>query len=272
MLHDRAWNILSLRAALYWDITRRRVVIYRRFGTTYRSHLQESEEKRKQGFLYFLFYLSVYFPPLLLLHAWRFVKYVLVCIRVWIVFICVVFLTRQQIIVTWYTIPGAWTDEQILRKAVWGFTALMEEQVGRDSVVGTATCYGLDGLGIESRSRRDFPHPFREALGPTQPPVQWAPGLFRRGGGLKRPGRGVDHPPQSSTKVKEIIQLYFYSTCGPSWPVANFYTWRKNKCFLSHLQKSVQEFSLYLSDLSCPVRRWVRLFLSHWQHIILFVM
>jgi hypothetical protein len=32
-----------MRSALYWDITRRRVVIvYRRFETTYRYHLQGS--------------------------------------------------------------------------------------------------------------------------------------------------------------------------------------------------------------------------------------
>jgi len=37
----------------------------------------------------------------------------------------------------------------------------------RDSSVAIATRYGLDGLGIESRWRRDFPHPSRPALGPT---------------------------------------------------------------------------------------------------------
>jgi len=51
--------------------------------------------------------------------------------------------------------------------------------MGRNSAVGIATRYGLDGLGIESRWRRDFPHPSRPALGPTQPPTQWLPGLFR---------------------------------------------------------------------------------------------
>ena len=44
---------------------------------------------------------------------------------------------------------------------------------------GIATRYGLDGPGIESRWGRDFPHPSRPALGPTQPPVQWLPGLSR---------------------------------------------------------------------------------------------
>ena len=47
------------------------------------------------------------------------------------------------------------------------------------SVVGIATGCGLDGRGIESRWRRDFPHLSRVALGSTQPPVQWAPGLSR---------------------------------------------------------------------------------------------
>jgi hypothetical protein len=51
--------------------------------------------------------------------------------------------------------------------------------VGRDSSVGIATRYGLDGPRIESRWGRDFSQPPRQALGPTQPPVQWVPGIFR---------------------------------------------------------------------------------------------
>jgi len=49
----------------------------------------------------------------------------------------------------------------------------------RDSSVGTATCYGLDGPGIESRWGRDFPHPSRPAVRTTQPPIQRVPGLSR---------------------------------------------------------------------------------------------
>ena len=48
--------------------------------------------------------------------------------------------------------------------------------VGRDSSVDIATRYGLDGPGIESWWGRVFPHPSRTALGPTQPPIQWALG------------------------------------------------------------------------------------------------
>jgi hypothetical protein len=41
----------------------------------------------------------------------------------------------------------------------------------------SSTDYGLDGPEIKSRWARDFSHMSRPALGPTQPPVQWVPGL-----------------------------------------------------------------------------------------------
>jgi len=37
--------------------------------------------------------------------------------------------------------------------------------------------------------------------------------------GVKRPGRGVDYPSLSSAEVKERVDVYFYSSFGPSWPV-----------------------------------------------------
>jgi len=55
--------------------------------------------------------------------------------------------------------------------------AVMSLLAGRDSTFGIATCYGLDGPGIESRCGRDYPHPSRPVLGPTQPPIQWIHGL-----------------------------------------------------------------------------------------------
>ena len=53
--------------------------------------------------------------------------------------------------------------------------------VGRDSSVGIATRVGLFGPGIKSRRGRDFPHPSRPTLGPTQRPVQRVPDLFPGG-------------------------------------------------------------------------------------------
>jgi hypothetical protein len=37
--------------------------------------------------------------------------------------------------------------------------------------------------------------------------------------GVKRPGRGADHPHPSSAEVKERVKLYIYFPSGPSWPV-----------------------------------------------------
>jgi len=49
--------------------------------------------------------------------------------------------------------------------------------INRDSAVAIATRYGLDGLGIESRWGRDFPHPSRSALRTNQHPIQGVPSL-----------------------------------------------------------------------------------------------
>jgi hypothetical protein len=37
--------------------------------------------------------------------------------------------------------------------------------------------------------------------------------------GVEPLGRGVDHPPLTRTKVKERVELHFFSISRPSWPV-----------------------------------------------------
>jgi hypothetical protein len=87
--------------------------------------------------------------------------------------------------------------------------------VSRDSAVGIATRYGLDGPGIESRWGRDFPHPSWSPLGPTHPLYNG----YRVFPGVKAAGAWRWPPTPSSVEVKEGVELYIYSPSGPSWHV-----------------------------------------------------
>jgi len=85
---------------------------------------------------------------------------------------------------------------------------------GRDSSVGIVTDYGLDVPG-SNPGRDEIFRPSRPALGPTQPPVRWVPGLSR---GVKC-GRGVlltTHPllvPLPSGPHRECTFTFTHSTC-----------------------------------------------------------
>ena len=86
---------------------------------------------------------------------------------------------------------------------------------GRDSSVGIATRYGLDGPGwnpgggeiFRTRPDRPWSHPASYTMG-----IGFFPGV-------NRPGRGVDHPHPSSGEVKGRVELYICVPSGSSWPV-----------------------------------------------------
>jgi hypothetical protein len=86
----------------------------------------------------------------------------------------------------------------------------------REFIVSITTRYGLDGPGIESRWEERFSSPVQNGSEAHPASYIMDTGSFL---GVKRPGRGVDHPPPSSAEVKERVQLYLYSPFGSSWPV-----------------------------------------------------
>jgi len=86
--------------------------------------------------------------------------------------------------------------------------------MGQGRIVGIATLYGLDDSGIVSRCGRDFPRPFRPDRGLTLPLIKRVPFHSR---GVRRSGRVVKHPDQSSADVKERVELYLYSPFVSCW-------------------------------------------------------
>ena len=88
---------------------------------------------------------------------------------------------------------------------------------GRDSSVGIATRYGLESAGIESRwGGGRISAPVQTGPGPHPVSCTMGTGPFP---GVKRQGRGADHPPPSKRRGHERVALYLCSPSGPSWPV-----------------------------------------------------
>jgi len=71
--------------------------------------------------------------------------------------------------------------------------------VGRDSSVGIATGYGLEGPGIESRCGARFSAPVQ--TGPGAHPASCTMDTGSFSGGKERPGRDDDPSPSSSAVV-----------------------------------------------------------------------
>ena len=55
--------------------------------------------------------------------------------------------------------------------------------------------------------------------------------------GVKQPGRGVDHPPPSSTEIEVRVEVYLYSTSGPLWPVKGWTLPLPNVMWLGMVRK-----------------------------------
>jgi hypothetical protein len=70
----------------------------------------------------------------------------------------------------------------------------------RDSSVGIATRYGLDGQGIEFRWEARFSAPVQKGQGAHPASYTMGTGSFP---GVKRPGRGVDHPSHLAPRLKK---------------------------------------------------------------------
>jgi len=67
---------------------------------------------------------------------------------------------------------------------------------------------------------------------PTQPSVQWVPGV-------KQLVCGFDHPTLSSAEIKEVVGLYIYSP----WAFMDCSRVNYNFIYLDKLRKTIKHFS-----------------------------
>ena len=87
---------------------------------------------------------------------------------------------------------------------------------GHDSSVGTSTTLragrSWDRIPVGSR----FSAPIQTGPGAYPASCTMGTGSFP---GVKRLGRGAEHPPPSKYRGHETVGLYLYSPSGPLWPV-----------------------------------------------------
>ena len=107
-------------------------------------------------------------------------------------------------------------DRLIISQVTGIFTGLATLHiVGRNSAFGVVTRCGLNCLGIESLWRRVFRTRLDRPWGP--PSLLYDRYRFFPVG--KAAYAWLWLPTTSSAEVKERVELYLYSTSGPSWPV-----------------------------------------------------
>jgi len=132
-----------------------------------------------------------------------------------------------------------------------------------DSSVSIATRYGVDGPG-SNPSGIENSVPVQTGPGVHPDSYVMGTGSFP---GVKRPGRGADHPPPSSAEVKRKVELQIDSTSGPSWhllgrtlplPLHYIYLYTDN---LSHTFQVITFTAIYCSVIYLPV--YSALALSH---------
>jgi hypothetical protein len=135
-------------------------------------------------------------------------------IQIWV--FCVGEWKGSSSVIKWFPLPKYWIKILMYFLYIYIYicvcVCVCVCVCGPGSSVGIATDYGVDGPGIESRWERDFPHLSRPALGPTQPPVQWVPGLS-----LSQSTAGACCWPLTPFQCRGHgrVELYLYPPSGP---------------------------------------------------------
>ena len=106
----------------------------------------------------------------------------------------------NSFLLAWEVTRGAELLKKQQTRGLYGKAVISAIYVymGRGSSVGIATRYGLDGPGIESRWGGRFSAPVQTGPGAQPASCTMGTGPFQ---GVKRPERGVDHPPHPWSRV-----------------------------------------------------------------------
>jgi len=124
----------------------------------------------------------------------------------------------------------------MFRIVYYNYQLLTKFYSGPGSSVGIVTGYGLGGPGIESRWGRDFPHLFRPALVPTQPPVQWV--LVKSGRGVKLTPHPLLVPWSRKSRAIPLLPPMGHTACTEPQCLYKgalylFFPYSKHVCILS---------------------------------------